>query len=558
MAGLSQSAFLQALGWATLNSFWQMALLWCVFLGANYFIKLSAQTRYYLSAGSVILGALWFFGTFILYYNDYKPGYGFGLAEYAVPSLNNLTPVVLTSASITYLILLLVPAYRLIYNWKSIQLLRKTGLKKAEIHYKLFVKKIAGCLGIKRTVSVYFSELVKSPLTIGYLKPIILLPLASVNNLTVQQFEAVLLHELSHIKRYDYLVNIFISIIQTFLYFNPFTRLLVRVIQEERENCCDQMVLQFGYDKLSYASALLSLEKTSLQSHIFVLRAAGKRNLLGRIEKIVGIEKKKGFRFNRFAGLLAALLCLFAFNSLFVLSKEKTAVALSFKRLGNPFYFFNGEQNKLKINEKEIIEEKTAVYINKEKRKIVEKNIIIDELAEEKIPPPPTNILIPVVFNETEVRLSEKQRSHIRSTIENTRKVLSVYQWKEVEKAMGEALSAEEKETVKQQYFQEISQIDWENMEKGLNTAYENINWQMIDNNLQIALASIQIDSIELSYKQTIKILEETYAKVSSSIQPSQLPLPDASLAELQKGQDKLRSSLDKIKLIKSRRTIKL
>jgi beta-lactamase regulating signal transducer with metallopeptidase domain len=129
--------------------------------------------------------------------------------------------------------------------------------------------------------------MVKSPLTIGYLKPLILLPLASINNLTVQQVEAVLLHELSHIKRFDYLVNILVSIIHTLLYFNPFARLLIRVVQEERENCCDQMVLQFGYDRVGYASALLSLEKTSLQSHSFVLGAAGRRNLLSRIEKIV-------------------------------------------------------------------------------------------------------------------------------------------------------------------------------------------------------------------------------------------------------------------------------
>ena len=140
MAGLSQSAFLQALGWATLNSFWQMALLWCVFLGANYFFKLSAQNKYYLSAVSVISGAVWFFVSFFLHYNNYTPGNSFDFAKYSIPSLSNLLPVILTSASITYLILLLVPAYRLIYSWKSIQLLRKVGLQKAEIHYKLFVQ----------------------------------------------------------------------------------------------------------------------------------------------------------------------------------------------------------------------------------------------------------------------------------------------------------------------------------------------------------------------------------------------------------------------------------
>jgi bla regulator protein blaR1 len=559
MAGLSQSAFLQALGWATLNSFWQMALLWCVFLGANYFFKLSAQNKYYLSAVFVISGAVWFFVSFFLHYNNYTPGNSFDFAKYSIPSLSNLLPVILTSASITYLILLLVPAYRLVCSWKSIQLLRKVGLQKTEIHYKLFVKKIARNLGIRKPVAVYFSELVKSPLTIGYLKPIILLPLASINNLTIQQVEAVLLHELSHIKRYDYLVNIFISIIQTLLYFNPFTRLLIRVVQEERENCCDQMVLQFGYDKLSYASALLSLEKTSLQSHVFVLRAAGKRNLLSRIEKIVGIERKLEFRFNHLAGLVAALLCLFTFNSIMILSKEKTPASISFNSLENPFYFFYDQEQPLKINVKPSIKKENGIIARNEvKLKIQETSEELYIVSNAEIPPPPEDILIPVAYNETAPKLSEAQKSHIKSTVENTKKVLSTYQWKEVEKSIGEALTSEEKEVVRQEYLQEINKIDWKNMENGLKTAYENINWQMIDNNLQIALTNIQIDSLQFRYELALKVLEKAQHEAKSEAKPIQLPLPDISVEELQKRKEKLRNNLKEIKLIKTRKIINL
>ena len=67
MTGLSQSAFLQALGWATLNSIWQMALLWCVFLGANYLFRLSAEKKYLLSVTALVTGSLWFIATFILF-----------------------------------------------------------------------------------------------------------------------------------------------------------------------------------------------------------------------------------------------------------------------------------------------------------------------------------------------------------------------------------------------------------------------------------------------------------------------------------------------------------
>ena len=111
MTGLSQSAFLQALGWATLNSIWQMALLWCCFMGANYFFNLSAAKKYLFSVAATISGAVWFFASFILYYNDYF-SYGMDFSQ-AVFSLKGLMPLVLTAASITYLLLLSVPAYRL-------------------------------------------------------------------------------------------------------------------------------------------------------------------------------------------------------------------------------------------------------------------------------------------------------------------------------------------------------------------------------------------------------------------------------------------------------------
>ncbi len=96
-----------------------------------------------------------------------------------------------------------------------------------------------------------------------FFKPVILVPLAAINHLTPQQLEAVLLHELSHIKRYDYLVNLIINFIQTILYFNPFVKAFVKIVEKEREKSCDDMVLQFQYDSHEYATALLMLEKTN-------------------------------------------------------------------------------------------------------------------------------------------------------------------------------------------------------------------------------------------------------------------------------------------------------
>ncbi|HEU0065402.1 MAG TPA: M56 family metallopeptidase, partial [Flavisolibacter sp.] len=291
MALWSQSHFLQSLGWATLNSFWQMALLWSLFLAAKSIFRISSEIRYKLATAAIIGGFGWFVLTFLLFYLDSGIS-GISLFNKSLYQSESLINILLLSASVSYLALLLFPAFRLFRNWRYVQKIKKEGLQKAGLNYRLYVQKIAAQLGIKKKVLLYLSELVTSPITIGYLKPIILLPVAALNNLTIQQAEAILLHELSHIRRYDYLFNFIISIINTILYFNPFVKQFMKVMEEERENCCDQLVLHYGYDKISYASALLTLEKASVSSQVLVLGAAGKKNLLNRIENIIGMEKK--------------------------------------------------------------------------------------------------------------------------------------------------------------------------------------------------------------------------------------------------------------------------
>ena len=172
----------------------------------------------------------------------------------------------LSIASVLYLFLLLLPISHFIRNYRYVRIIREYGLTKADSRWRIFVKKVAVLMGIKKPVHIWVSEFVSSPVTIGFLKPVILIPLAAINQLSPQQMEAVLLHELSHIRRYDYLVNFIINVIQSILYFNPFVKALVRTAEREREKSCDEMVLQFQYDSYEYATALLVLEKSNHRS----------------------------------------------------------------------------------------------------------------------------------------------------------------------------------------------------------------------------------------------------------------------------------------------------
>jgi hypothetical protein len=155
---------------------------------------------------------------------------------------------------------------------------------------KLYVETIAQRMGLRRKVNIWLSDLVDGPLTLGFYKPIILFPLALINQLSMEQVEAIILHELAHIRRNDYVINLVISWLGIIFFFNPFARMLIREIRKEREHCCDDLVLQFQYEPHTYASALLALERSRFEGSALVLAAAGtsRQLLLERVKRISG------------------------------------------------------------------------------------------------------------------------------------------------------------------------------------------------------------------------------------------------------------------------------
>src|SRR5204863_1511455 len=125
----------------------------------------------------------------------------------------------------------------------------------------LFADRYARLLGITRRVQVYLSDLAETAQTGGFLKPFILLPISLVTRLSPLQVETILVHELFHIRRNDYLINICMSCFRSIFYFNPFAHLFYRAMARERELACDDGVLEMGFAPGIYAEALFSLEK---------------------------------------------------------------------------------------------------------------------------------------------------------------------------------------------------------------------------------------------------------------------------------------------------------
>lgn len=552
MANWSQSHFLQSLGWATLNSFWQMALLWCLFLAATHTFRLDSRKRYGLAVTGILTG----FGWFVLSFAGF---YGAGPSASAspvsfIPASSALLQACLTAASVTYLALLAFPAYRLYRNWRFVQQIQHQGLRKADLHYRLFVQKIAGHLGIAAKVRIYVSELVSSPVTVGYLKPVILLPVAALNNLTLPQVEAVLLHELSHIRRYDYLVNFLVSIIHTFLYFNPFMRLFLRAIEAERENCCDELVLQFGYEKLSYASALLALEKISAQPGSLAIAATGKNYLLNRIEKIIGMEKKKKFQFRQLAGVLAALLCIVAFNSVLIIREEEALGRIKgdYAFSANPFVLFQEDESPALYRQENPRRSAINLAAGKPLQRTGTNDIPTMPASQVEEAPQVTGLaLIPVAADAVDASLSSEQKAHVASTVQATKKVMTDLQWREIDQQLADVLTRQEKVIAHQEFSDEMEKINWQNLEQNLKARYEQLDWQRINMNLSTARAAITLDSLQQTYTEALGELTKAEADLARA-KASCTPIPDGSVAELRKAKLELKSRVERLNTLRA------
>src|SRR5690242_2116683 len=112
MATWSQSHFLQSLGWATLNSFWQMALLWCIYLAIHSVFRVSAHRKYQLAVAAIVAGFLWFVFTFVYYFKSSSVS-GIAFFDQTINQSSSLLNIFLISASLAYLALLSFPCYRL-------------------------------------------------------------------------------------------------------------------------------------------------------------------------------------------------------------------------------------------------------------------------------------------------------------------------------------------------------------------------------------------------------------------------------------------------------------
>ncbi|PWV46158.1 M56 family metallopeptidase [Chitinophaga sp. S165] len=143
-------------------------------------------------------------------------------------------------------------------------------------------------LHIRRYVRLLESARVKVPMVIGHMKPVILMPAGLLTGLPVEQIEAVLLHELAHIRRHDYLVNLLQTVCETVYFFNPGLLWMSALLRDEREHCCDDIALGQTGNKREFIQALISFKEHAMYNYPSAVAFPGKKNqLLQRVSRII-------------------------------------------------------------------------------------------------------------------------------------------------------------------------------------------------------------------------------------------------------------------------------
>ena len=582
MFGIGQSNFLQALGWAVLNSLWQMAFLWVVYqLITATFKRTGASRKSLLATILLFTGFAWFLVTFIITLGDAnaaREGYSAFVTVQGSDTLRKALYTFLPISSIVYLLLLVIPVLNFIRNYRYVQVIRNNGLIKANVKWRMFVQNVSGHMGIKKPVHFWLSEFVTSPVTIGFLKPIILLPVAAINHLSADQVEAILLHELSHIRRFDFLLNLISKAIKTVLYFNPFVKAFAKIIETEREKNCDEIVLQFQYEPHRYASALLTLEKAAHPIHTLAVAAStGKKHeLLRRVESILGIGNKQPFSFYKLAGVLAALLCFLGINAIILFGKpgETKLQPGLLTDLSVPFHLFTPAVNNASNNHAEdvkIIAEMDAESIvnrpaattpeaaeHKPTKKQDTGSITDQEISGQSFPAAPGWTFQYVNAAEKIIpELAPEEEKQVQEALKASQKVMTEDHWKLVEQNIADVMTLHEKEKLKDEYEKEMNKMDWEKVEEQLKLAYEKINWNQMNLRLNKALTEIKLDSVQQVYSLAIAELSSLEKELREAKQPG-IPDTDITLKTLNQQKKDALKVINMIKSIRERKIIHL
>ncbi|QCK16914.1 M56 family metallopeptidase [Mangrovivirga cuniculi] len=308
----SYNRIIESIGWTLVHALWQFALIGILFLLIRPLVRNKPKVMYWLTFGALLGGLGWSVQTFIMHWNDLAgatseslslfdnkveylitandPGvmnFWEGLANRIRPFLPEL--VIVWSAGAFLL------GFRLIGSYAYLRILKNKATELVDSQWNDVLDKLKKSLNINKDIKILKSAAIYGPMVMGHLKPVILIPVGLATGLPSQQIEAILAHELAHIKRSDYLVNFVQSLVEVIFFYHPMVWYLSDILRHEREVCCDSVALNYQPSSIQYAKLLTKLEEYAInqQSPAMQLGGQSKHSLLLRIQRIVQPKMQK-------------------------------------------------------------------------------------------------------------------------------------------------------------------------------------------------------------------------------------------------------------------------
>jgi GWxTD domain-containing protein len=285
-----------AIGWVLFHSLWEGAMI-AILLAATLALTRAARGRY-IAACLAMCSMVACFAVTLLRLVPRHPAAGtvpnpIALAWNIPVALADLPPGSLHRIAdfLPWLVPFWIAGVVLFYlrhlaSWAMARRLRRTGVCAAPDFWQERLSLLARRLHLSRPVGLLESCLTAVPVVMGHLRPVILMPVGLLTGLPAGQIESILLHELAHIRRYDYLVNMLQTSVEGLLFYHPVVWWISGVIRTEREHCCDDLAVALSGDAHQYAVALAALEQSRWDASTAVLAATG-GNLVKRIHRLL-------------------------------------------------------------------------------------------------------------------------------------------------------------------------------------------------------------------------------------------------------------------------------
>ena len=284
----------QAIGWTLVHSLWEGAVVALVLAAALWAFR-SSRARYAAACLAMLVMLAGFGFTFARLMPRGSHVATIANARGALLPAGFDEPKGLVQRSAAGFLPWLAPFWilgvaifhlRSLASWMAARRLRRTGVCLAPDVWRERLDRLGARLRLSRPVTLLESCLAEVPVVIGYVCPAILMPVGLFAGLPAGQIEAILLHELAHIRRYDYLINLLQASVEGFLFYHPAVWWISGLIRAERENCCDDLVVATNGDAREYAAALAALEQNRWSARDAAPAATG-GNLMQRIRRLL-------------------------------------------------------------------------------------------------------------------------------------------------------------------------------------------------------------------------------------------------------------------------------